>query len=478
MNSKPSGDDPLAHVDRSVELNTTPERVWQVLTSPDKWELFYGAIREIRPGWIEGAQVHWENGTSSTIGAVRLLEELRLFDATGTWLTWRLLPIGNNRVQVTLLEDRRTPLTVAAAFERHEEMHSILGRLRSVIEPQIAPQWELHLADGGDTGSTHGPVRLGKTLIAVTGRFLHGVDVNGKIKWSFLTEWDDHPHGLPSACSDLVIFNSLEGKVLALDAETGNLQWKRSIGGDLNWPPAFGGGRVFVVKHERRPAGSVIDVLEAKSGEFVWSRKLPGYLGPLVEWNGQLYAAGPSQYGKDPLVVALDASSGDTHWSAVIWTAEFVPPVVAAGSVYLSTSSGLVALDAESGGTQWSVDFFEGSKSAPAVVCGKMYVRTSDHGVCCIDSETRRVDWRYAVNSKLSDYRHPSSPIVVDGVVYCDLGDLHIHAVDANSGGLLWSCPVGLERPEVGSPVVVEGALYFLDYRRLFALNLHVNKFG
>ena len=51
------------------------------------------------------------------------------------------------------------------------------------------------------------------------------------------------------------------GHVLALDAETGALQWRHSIGVPVRAAPVVYGGRVFVVSHDNR-----LWALDARSG--------------------------------------------------------------------------------------------------------------------------------------------------------------------------------------------------------------------
>jgi hypothetical protein len=55
---RPYGDDPLAHFDGKVIVNSTLEAVWQTFTSTAKWKLWYADIDDVKPGWTAGAEVH------------------------------------------------------------------------------------------------------------------------------------------------------------------------------------------------------------------------------------------------------------------------------------------------------------------------------------------------------------------------------------------------------------------------------------
>jgi uncharacterized protein YndB with AHSA1/START domain len=51
-------------VDRSIEIETNPKRVWEVLTRPEftaKWAKEFGAAGPIESDWSQGSEVRWRN---------------------------------------------------------------------------------------------------------------------------------------------------------------------------------------------------------------------------------------------------------------------------------------------------------------------------------------------------------------------------------------------------------------------------------
>ena len=448
---RPYGDDQLAHFSRDVVVAGTPQKVWQTLTSTDQWKLWYSEISNIKPGWLEGAKVFWQQGSSSTIGALKEGSELSLVDdVSGTWATWRILAIDADRVRITYFEDH----TKTPALDS-------LRRLSNVIDPVKAPYWEVKLQDGGDTGSPVGPVRLGDMLLAVTGTYIHAVGLDGNIKWSYSTGRRKNPR-IPNAYHDVVVYYTLDDQVQALDAQSGNLRWQCKPGGEVDTcgSPALDDARVYVVNRH-----GMISALDARSGAKLWSCEQSYQYGsiPIIS-KDKLFLVGAKSK-----LIAIATPTGNEIWSVTLDSSEEIhgSPAVFNDTVYVGISSRLMALDAENGTTKWSAEV-RGASSTPVAVDGKIYIRTdtrTERGVCCIDCDSHEVNWSYSVNSDEEAY-FKEPPVVANGVVYCSYFELkRLHAIDGQSGKLLWSQAV-----DVGAtPLVIDKRVYYLDSRVLCA---------
>ena len=106
--------------------------------------------------------------------------------------------------------------------------------------------------------------------------------------------------------------------------------------------------------------------------------------------------------------------------------------------------------------------------ASPAIVNGKVYVTSYDDKLYVFDAATGNLQWSYTAGTY---YYMPSSPAVVNGVVYFggSFPNDSIYALDANTGALLWSYYTG---GAVGSsPVVSNGVVYIGAQDSLYALN-------
>jgi hypothetical protein len=129
----------------------------------------------------------------------------------------------------------------------------------------------------------------------------------------------------PVAAGGLVFFSGSDGIVRAVDAQTGETQWKVYTGGPVRFPPTLWKGRVFVGSGD-----GWVYALEARTGRLLWrfraapvDRKIPVYgslqstwpvaSGVLVE-DGTAYVAAGIINLDGTHVYALDAVTGRIKW--------------------------------------------------------------------------------------------------------------------------------------------------------------------
>lgn len=337
----------------------------------------------------------------------------------------------------------------------HESKHD--------IEPATPLLWETPLKDGGDHGNRLGPVNFGDTLIVAVGSCLHALSLRGSINWTYFPSDGLTCPNLPEACNDLIVFVTLSDKVQAVELQTGKLRWECEPGGDLQGQrPASDGVLIYISNRE-----GYVYALDANDGKVVWSHKQPDRLSPLVIANRCLFASGRNS------VVAIDAPSGKERWSAPINHAVREAVAVVGNIAYVSTATKVVALTADLGTLLWDYEFRDDRPiqychaSRPIVADRQIFIRRNDHSVSCVDLERHELDWRYTVPLEETEH-YPYEPVVAEGIVFCEMGDSHLHAIDAASGIALWHRP----SKAIDKPFVNHGILYFLENRRLCALSI------
>ena len=161
--------------------------------------------------------------------------------------------------------------------------------------------------------------------------------------------------------------------------------------------------------------------LRSDTGEQLWRFPTPGTRGPdALVHDGVAYPHGSGEYRH---LYALDTDTGELLWEYQPVGFLLSPPVVVEDTLYVNLYDGKVlALDAATGALRWTYD--------PVLV----WERAGDE-----------FSWNFAPSLEL--------PVVADGMVYVgfvrgDFGETtderysEIHALDAETGNLLWHIPV------------------------------------
>lgn len=238
---------------------------------------------------------------------------------------------------------------------------------------------------------------------------------------------------------------------LALDAETGEVQWQyRDFGERENIEscPAVADGRVVF------GAESGLYALDAATGDELWTRSIathPQSSPALVD--GVVYYGAPvlDDSGPPARVWALDAVSGETVWTARIDDVSLrTSPAVADGTVYVAASSSrvcmgggggesecsgvtrgqLYAIDAANGDRQWTAEIKTDTRSSPAVADGMVYVGCRD-GLSAVTTSGENA-WQVTFESdREGDPYVKSSPAVAHGHVFIGASDGRLRAFRA-----------------------------------------------
>jgi outer membrane protein assembly factor BamB len=242
-------------------------------------------------------------------------------------------------------------------------------------------------------------------------------------------------------------------------------RWSTPVGGTIFSSASVVGGRVFVGTLDGQARA-----LDAATGAPLWARPSDAIAGDTV-WTtpavvgGTVYFAANRPFG---IVYAVDASSGTTRWTAAPTLSIIVAsPVVAEGIVYLALNDhSVVALDAETAATLWTADAGSGMYASPAVAEGRLYVTVHNRGLLALNARTGAQLWRAPMPGP-----QWSSPAAAKGRVFVgSRDDQRVYAFDAATGATLWTAALGAwvhTSPAFAGNVVYAGAndgkLYALD---------------
>jgi outer membrane protein assembly factor BamB len=222
-------------------------------------------------------------------------------------------------------------------------------------------------------------------------------------------------------------------------------------------------GRAYVGTREGR-----VYAVDADSGGMLWTRDVGARVaaGPVVDDDkGQLYVG--TDEGE---VLALAADDGSEIWRQEVSSQVIAQPRVAAGMVLLRTADGFLwALRTSDGGKRWSF-----SVQAPSLVLrgggqvafhdGLAIAGFSNGELVAVDVTDGSAKWREKVATpsgrteleRMVDV--DAAPQVVDGTVVAAAYHGKVVAMEAGSGRQIWSRSFSVHN----DPVVHEGRVYIL----------------
>lgn len=262
-----------------------------------------------------------------------------------------------------------------------------------------------------------------------------------KVKWRFkgnrLLEY-----------SPILIAGSLygvnnNGLAFAVKTRSGKARWKREIASLNASAPGFSDGYLYISTLEP----GKVQALDARGGEKVWSRDLPGRTesSPIVVKN--LVIAG-CECGT---LFAFDKLTGKTVWERDLGGEIKAAPAVNDGVIYIGTYGGnFYALHADNGAVKWESGAQGGSfgragnfYATAAVGFGRVYVGNIDGRVYSFEQETGELAWSQSTGGYVYAAAVLGDTPSTEPTVYVGSYDGTFYALDAKSGEERWSQDVG-----------------------------------
>lgn len=264
------------------------------------------------------------------------------------------------------------------------------------------------------------------------------------------------------------------GEVLALNPADGATLWRKSVQAPLRSAPAAGGGLVFVVSIDNR-----LHALDATTGDVRWNHA------GIIETAGLLGAPSPA-LGSGALLVAyssgelfaLRLSNGREMWADNLASSRREggvmsiaairgQPVLAANgqaALAVSNSGRMVAIDTRSGQRVW--DQRIGGNQMPWVSGTTVFMVSNQAQLMALNLIDGRIRWI----SPLAQWKHPEThdgviawygPIFAGGKLWLTNSEGHLRSFDPADGKELEIIKTGtaITRP----PIVADGTLYTLD---------------
>ena len=276
------------------------------------------------------------------------------------------------------------------------------GKLVALSTANGNPRWQVSLA--GDSG--------GGGLSCAAGASSVGI------------------YGLPLVEGELIYVSGYNGKIYAINADSGNLRWQYPREGEAGLKPIAGGVALF--------------------GDNI-------YFG---SFDGNIYA--------------LNAATGDLEWQFATGNRVWATPVISDGHIYIGSFDNMFyALDAASGSQLWAFDTEAAVASTAQVVDGTVFFGSLDRTFFALNASDGSLKWKYPTGDAGSNGPQGwfwAKPLVYDGAIYAPNLDGKVYVLDTASGQKLDEYDLGSAAAAapvlVGNLIVVasdEGKVYVID---------------
>ena len=251
----------------------------------------------------------------------------------------------------------------------------------------------------------------------------------------------------PNPCSRLP-----NGGIVALDAQTGKIQWSRNIAQSES-SPLFAHGIVYF-----GTTNGLVRALSARTGKDIWSFDTGGQVkGSPALVHGRIFIG---DYGGS--VFALNAHTGKEIWRSSGHGNFYAGPSVVNGRVYVGDlTRNVYAFSARTGARLWTFSTGGYVYASTAVWRGIVLVGSYDHNFYAINGGTGSERWQFRADGPIS-----GSASVINGIVYFSTLTHTTYAVNAATGRLIRKWNDGDYSPAVAGG----GRLFLIGFGRIYAL--------
>lgn len=273
-----------------------------------------------------------------------------------------------------------------------------------------------------------------------TYNILYAVDANNGIeRWrvdfdtfKYLDDSEGANHGVgssPLVDSNTVYTKSNDGRIYAVNTETGSVSWKFDTESPVDSSPALVNDTLFVESDHGK-----LDLLEPNSGEKEWKFEIDS-----SDYYHFIPTNSKNQTGVS-LVQRWDSSMGGS-------------PAVINDVVYIRDHNVLYSINTNERTKQWGFKTDDWITSSTLLDKNIIFVGNSSGNLYALDANTGEKRWKVQLNGSIQ-----SSPAVTDDTIYLGCCDGCIYGIDVTNGSKKWEFKT--EDEVVSSPAVINNNLY------------------
>lgn len=278
--------------------------------------------------------------------------------------------------------------------------------------------------------------------------------------WTFASEKGGF-ESTAAIVDGMVYIGSTDGKLYALDLESGKKRWEFATPLGFSASAAVRDGRVCI-----GDADGMFYCLDAASGKQLWDFQTDGEINSSANFHNDNVLFG----SQDSYLYCLDAASGKLVWKFQSQDQIRCFPTIVNNLAFVAGCDGqLHVIDLGQGRGVGAVKIDSPTGSSPAVMDGLVFVGTEGHNFLAIDPRQKKIVWRYENSERGAAFR--SSAAVTPDTVIVGSRDKQVHALNPKTGRQFWSF---LTKGRVDSSPVVAGRRVFVGSAdgRLYALSV------
>lgn len=339
------------------------------------------------------------------------------------------------------------PRDGASAWPLFRGNPQMTGMAASSLPANLALLWSFRVKDGAFEVTA--AIASGMAYIGDLDGKLYALDMNtGQKQWEFVTDDELVGFSAGSAMRDgLLYIGDVNGKFYCLNADEGKPVWSFQTEGEISSSPNFYKDNVLIGSQD-----GTLYCLNAKSGELVWKIAIGDQIrcSPTIAGNRGFLA------GCDSRLHIIDLESGDKVADVPIDGPTGVTPAVRGDLVFLGAESGtFYAVDWKKAEVAWKWEGGSnglGIRSSAAVTESLLLFGGRDKRLHALDPATGKEKWSFLTRGKID-----SSPVVSGTRAYFGSADGRLYAVDLATGEKAWEYEASGRF--LGSPAVVAGKL-------------------
>jgi outer membrane protein assembly factor BamB len=223
--------------------------------------------------------------------------------------------------------------------------------------------------------------------------------------------------------------------------------WKIDAHDTLEFPPSVGYGRVYLAQQK-----GLFFALDAKTGKVDWRKSLgrcaasSPAIGRKVVYQAYMHRVDclQDQAGADGFLVAWDADSGRELWRFRSAPIESSPLLKGKRLFFGSWDRGIYAINAETGKRIWRFGADDQVNTSAAYWKGRIYIASDGGTLYSLSAKTGKLLWSAQSQSTFGSREFwYATPTVAYGRVYIGNTDGTMYVFGAKSGKLLWARPLG-----------------------------------
>jgi len=321
------------------------------------------------------------------------------------------------------------------------------GKVVAVNASDGNRRWEVTLEASAPTGGFGCATAATPVAVygnpAVAGELVYVGGYNGKVyainsdsgalRWVFPREGALQPIvGGVVAALDRLYFGCSDGKVYALDAETGDKQWEFATEDKIWATPAIDGETLYIGSFDKK-----FYAIDAITGQQKWEKPFEtdgAFASTPLVYNNTVYIGSFDRY-----FYALDAATGSKQWEFEAEKWFWTRAVAFNNTIYAGCFDGKVyVLNAETGDEVVdAIDLGSAIYSWPVLVDGKVIIATEEGKVYAIDTENNRETLLEDIGEAIY------TPLCVsEGILYVYTQLQNLYALNADSGARLWNLTI------------------------------------